>query len=79
MSSHRDAPISGPAGRLRRAPCGEAVVPLPVHRAADAPPAADVELSVSVHADGRQIVVRRHTAPSGSARRTVHIDAIVRG
>ena len=62
-----------------RTPRRDVPVPLPVHRAADAPPpAGDVEVTLSVHADGRQIVVRRCTASDGEARRTVHIDAVVR-
>lgn len=44
----------------------------------DAPP-ADVEVTLSVHADGRQIAVRRCVASAAGAPRTVHIDAVVRG
>ena len=37
-----------------RTPHSDVPVPLPVHRAADAPPpAGDVEVTLSVHADGR--------------------------
>jgi hypothetical protein len=44
-------------------------------------PAADreIELRVAMHADGRQIVVRRFTeVDERSGRRTLHIDAVVR-
>lgn len=82
MSVHDAHDSHGRRGSARApdAARGDAPVPLPVHRAADAPPPADdVELSISVHADGRQIAVRRCTAAEGGARRTVHIDAVVRG
>jgi hypothetical protein len=39
----------------------------------------EVELKVAVHADGRQIVVRRQTeADPHGGQRTLHIDAVVR-
>ena len=44
-------------------------------------PSADqeVEMRVAMHADGRQIVVRRHTVvDERSGARTLHIDAVVR-
>lgn len=44
-------------------------------------PAADreIELRVAVHADGRQIVVRRETVvDEASGRRTLRIEAVVR-
>ncbi|HEX6630277.1 MAG TPA: hypothetical protein VF048_04265 [Gemmatimonadaceae bacterium] len=52
--------------------------PPPPPGRADAPP-ADVEVTISVHADGRQIAVRRCVAADAGAPRTVHIDAVVRG
>jgi hypothetical protein len=73
-ASHRPP---DPPSRTTR---GDVPVPLPVHRAADAPPPLDdVEVTLSVHADGRQIAVRRSIAADAGARRTVHIDAVVRG
>jgi hypothetical protein len=36
-------------------------------------------VTISVHADGRQIAVRRCVAADAGAPRTVHIDAVVRG
>ena len=42
-------------------------------------PDREIELRVAVHADGRQIVVRRFTeVDERSGRRTLHIDAVVK-
>jgi len=52
---------------------------LPPPSAPVAAPPADVEVTLSVHADGRQIAVRRCVAADTGVPRTVHIDAVVRG
>lgn len=80
-------PISGGSD-----PYGQYSYPSPRHLAVTAPsarldaravgdasPAADVELSIRLFADGGSISVRRHTVPEADgSRRTVGIDAVIR-